>query len=895
MARTNSGGAPTANVRVQPEPPPDFAPFEPSEIEWPIHRRFQGIATRHADSIAVGTPQGGTTYSQLRARAIQMARELAHLAPERARPVALFLPPGVALFAAMLGTLEAGHFYVPIDPALGEDHLRSLLDAADPEVLISDAAGLRSAGRRGGAPLRTISIEDVAEASFAPGPDAVPVEAAVCADDPAYVLFTSGSTGKPKGVVQSHRNVLHNVQKLTNGLRIAPSDRMTLLSSPSLGASVSDIYGALLNGAALHGFSVRDAGLLALIRFLQERRITIYHSVPSVFRQLARALNGREDLSALRLLKLGGEPVTSSDFDLYRRRFPRRCVFHVGLGSTEMNVIRQWFANHETDFPWPVAPLGYAVDDTDVVLVDEAGRPSGDEGEIAIVARTLPLGYWQGPGWNADAFPPASGREGHRMYRTGDLGRTLPDGCLLYLGRRDSVVKVRGQWVSLSRVEAALGAVPGIREAAVTAPSGDQGARLVAHIVVDPAPGPGDRKLREALREGLSDSMVPSAFVRLEALPRTPGGKVDRQALAPPGTGRPILETSYVPPRDEMEARLVALFAETLQLDRVGAEDDFFDLGGDSLSALEVLLGLEKALGEQISAAEFLAAPSPAALAIRWGRRGAAQAVAPHVVTLQDGRGGLPLFIVPGGAANAQELLVAARLARRIGVEMPVFGLPAGPAPHAPVEALARESLRRLRSIQPRGPYRLVGECAGGILAFSMACRLAEEGESVALALLDTPFPTPGRKRLHRIDWIRQPWGDNLARRLRHHRRAVAALPAGRARYLIGRIRSAGRALRSLFGSERRTIRRLRRSYLASLFAWRPERFDGSVWIVESDEGRARGDAAAWSKFASRIRVSSVPGDHNDYIREGVENVAASLRLWLLDSDADDPAAATPL
>ena len=374
----------------------------------------------------------------LDAAADRIARGL-QSCPHPNRPIALWLPAGPTLFAAMLGTLKAHRFYVPLDPAFAPSRLRAILVQADAAAILTDGRSAADAARESvdGAPI--LRVEEMATEG---PPDGRSV--ASSPDDLAYILFTSGSTGNPKGVMQSHRNLLHNILKLSNGLGIVPDDRLTLLSSCSFGASISDIYGALLNGAAVCRFRSRRGGCCAFRAFLVEEGITILHCVPSLFRQLAASLDGSEDLSRLRLIKLGGEPVLSSDFELYRPTFPRTCIFHVGLGATEMHVIRQWFADHDSVCPTSIAPLGYAVDGTEVLLLDERGRPtSGDTGEIAVVSRTLAIGYWKRPDLTAKAFLPVPDREGERMFRSGDLGRLLPDGCLVYVGRGDSPMKIR--------------------------------------------------------------------------------------------------------------------------------------------------------------------------------------------------------------------------------------------------------------------------------------------------------------------------------------------------------------------------------------------------------------------------------------------------------------------
>jgi amino acid adenylation domain-containing protein len=466
--------------------------------------------------------------------------------------------PGAPLFAAMLGALEAGRFYVPLDPGLPVARLEAILRSLDAAAIVSgDAWSDLARGLAVSEPVLPIAELDA-------GPPAPEPATPVSPDDLAYVLFTSGSTGAPKGVMQSHRNLLHNAWKLARGLALRADDRLTLLSSPSFGASVSGIYGALLTGACVCPYSLAGDGLRRLPEFLTRERITVLHSVPSVFRCFSWTLDGREDLSALRVVKLGGEAVLASDFDLYRNRFPRRCVFHVGLGATEMHVIRQWFADHDT--PWPGAsPLGYAVDGTEVVLLDDAGRPAQDEGEIAVLARTLAVGYWKDPEGTAAAFVPVPGRPGVRMFRTGDLGRMLPDGCLLYVGRRGSRLKIRGHRVEVGEVENALLKVPGIREAVVDALGRAERPRLVAWIAREGGSLPSVEAVRAALSGALPAYMVPGELVFLERLPRTASGKVDRQALPDPDVDRPPSPAAaFEAGQRPVETEVAGIFARAL-------------------------------------------------------------------------------------------------------------------------------------------------------------------------------------------------------------------------------------------------------------------------------------------------------------------------------------------
>jgi thioesterase domain-containing protein/acyl carrier protein len=376
--------------------------------------------------------------------------------------------------------------------------------------------------------------------------------------------------------------------------------------------------------------------------------------------------------------------------------------------------------------------------------------------------------------------------------------------------------------------------------------------------------------------------MIPSSFVLLETLPRTPTGKIDREALPAPEPGRPLLETGFVEPRDDVEEAVARAFEEVLALDRVGAEDDFFALGGSSLSAIEALARLSARLGTELAAADLLEAPTPAALAARALRKTAA--LPGGLVRLQQGeRQGPPVFLVPGGAGDGEDLIVGARLARRVGPAVPFFGFRSGPAPHPSVEELADRHARLMRAAAPAGPYLLVGECVGGILALEIARRLREQGQRVALlALLDTPFPTRWRRLLHALRWLRAPWGDNLWRRLRHHRQALRALDrAGRRAYAAEKARAAARALAPRRRAAYRLLREQRASYVGQLLSATPAPFDGPIHLVESEEGRRQDLAAAWSRVSPRIAVARVPGDHATYIRDHVDRVASILREWL--------------
>ncbi len=849
------------------------------EIEDSIFERFRKVARAHPERPAVLAAGRVTTYGELEVSADAAGAALAARLGPVPGPVVLLAEAGPGLFAAMLGALKTGRFYVPLDSRLPPARLETIFRDLDAAVLIADEASFERARDLVAGGPSAWPLEELVSARLAPG-----AGTAASADDTAYVLFTSGSTGAPKGVIHCHRNVLHNARRLATALRLTPEDRLTLLSSPSFGAGASDVFAALLTGAAVCPLSLAGEGLRRLPESLERAGITVFHSVPTVFRSFWTTMDGAADLSRVRAIRLGGEPVLATDFHLYRNRFPTRCRFHVSLGTTETGVVRLWSAGHETAWPGGM-PLGHPVDATEVVLLDDAGRACPTEGEIAVIARTLAIGYWKDAKATAAAFQAVPGRPGYRLFRTGDLGRVLPDGCLLFAGRKDARLKIRGHRVETLEVESALREIPGIREAAVGGRSGPDGTRLVAWLGCGTGEPPRVADLRRTLALRLPEFMVPAAFVFLETLPRTATGKIHHEALPNPVGERPRLATEFVEPQDGDEALAASGFTRALGLDRVGANDDFFELGGDSLSAVELLAGLSDAFGAELSVADLLESTTPAALALRARQGGSAD---PGGVVPLGGEAGSPVFVVPGGGGDGEDLFSARRLARLARGEFAFYAFRSGPPPHPPIEELAARCVRQLRELAPHGPYRLVGDCVGGVLAFAIARRLQELGEPIALlALVDTPFPSP-RRRLRARLFSHAPWAEGFTdraryflNRLRHHAGVLGALRRGRLGYLR-RIADVGaRGLVAPPAARRPQARQRRASYVGTLMSSRPKPFDGTVHRIETDEAYRRGFGDGWTRVAAPGTVVRIPGGHTGMLVEHGDLIAAALSRWL--------------
>lgn len=565
--------------------PPDhpFELFPPAAVERSLTERFEAQARRFPGRVALASPRMTLTYAELDARANRIARGINDRCGEGQVGVALLFDHDAEVISAMLGALKAGTYYVALDPAYPRPRLERTLQDSEVRLVLTDRRNLALARALAG-PLQVVDVEAL------DGSDrALPSRSGP--GDLALLLYTSGSTGAPKGAVQNHENVLHDTMHYTNRGRFTHEDRFLLISSVSFGASVRTIYTALLNGASLHPFDVNAEGFPRLAQWMREQAITIYRSVPTVFRYFASTLTGKDQFPALRLLYLGGEPASWTDVELYRRHFGRRCVLVNRLGSTETLTYRSCFIDHGTPIADGPVPVGYPVPGKEVLIVDPDGCPvpPGEAGEIVVRSRYLSPGFWRQPERTRAAFTVDPADPDVRRYRTGDLGRLDTEGCLFHLGRIDFEVKIRGRRVETPGVETALRAVDGVHDAVVVAQRRGDHDSLVAYIVPTTSRAPDASTLRRVLAGQLPDYMVPATYVVLDALPLLPSGKVDRRALPEPTAERPEQAVPFLGPRNEMEAALAAIWAEVLGLDAIGVHDDFLDLGGDSLSATRIM------------------------------------------------------------------------------------------------------------------------------------------------------------------------------------------------------------------------------------------------------------------------------------------------------------------
>jgi len=847
-------------------------PIDPALAETTIAALFERQAASHGSRLAISSGTLRLSYEELEARANRLAHAILARPGDPDGCIALLVDQGVAFTTALLAALKAGRAFVPLDPSYPEARLADVLADSGATRIVTQDRHAERAREVAGPAVEILSMDR----DGAGRGDARPERR----DDPtqvACILYTSGSTGKPKGVVHDHRTLVHNMLRHRVAWGITPDDRQTQLYPCGVYGGIRDLLNALLNGAGLYHFPLREEGYLGLARWIDQQGITIYCSVATVFRHFAHELGGSERFPQLRWVKLGGEAPHRKDVELFQARFSRNTRMMCGLGSTETGMSRFLLVDHDTRLEGTTVPLGYPVDGVDIELLGEDGAPvaPGETGEIVVGSRYVMRGYHGREDLDralqADSQDPEL-----RRFRTGDLGQIAEDGLLVHRGRKDQQVKVRGNRVELREVEAVLAECPGVREAAVVAREKEgEGISLLAYVVPDGASAPSVSALRRSLRERLPGFMVPQAFVAIERLPQLPNGKVDRAALPDPGTLAPLSASAAAPPVTATERALVPIWQGILQRDDVGIDDSFFDLGGDSLSIVEMLLEIETRLGHALALGELTSEPTIRKLAAAIDGAPLAGG-APGVVRFASGGPLPPLFCLPGRGGT---VFCYRGLARRIGSDRAVFGLPlpglsgGAAAPIDRVEDMADEMIRRVETVAPEGPVALMGYSFGGIVAYEMARRLSERGRRVEyLALVDAT--APGAIRLKPLSrraslkvrsFLHAPWSQKVET-LRSPLRVLSRL----FRTAPSTLEAPGDAdVPTRSGAATQAILRVREAASRARERYRPGRYAGRVCLMRCDAPPelerfvVLDPLYGWGQLAQQgVDVYDVPGPH---------------------------------
>ncbi|MGB7950461.1 MAG: amino acid adenylation domain-containing protein, partial [Candidatus Binatia bacterium] len=851
-----------------------------------VHEIFEAQASRSPDAIAVVFEGKELTYGELNRRANLLAHYLRALGVGPDVLVGICLERSLEMVIALLATLKAGGAYVPLDPAYPKERLSFMIRDAKVEVLLTQQRWIKLLPEH---ETRAFCLDPNWERLVKKK-----IENPVSATTPenlAYVIYTSGSTGRPKGVEVPHRGIT----RLLFGVDYAQLDSTQTfchMAPISFDAATFELWGALLYGAKCVLYPGTFPTPAELKAVLQQHKVSVLWLTASLFNTVID--EAPEGLSKVRQLLIGGEPLSVKHVRRALDLLPETQIVNC-YGPTESTTFAcSYPIPRQLEESLRSVPIGRPISNTRAYILDARLErvPVGIPGELYIGGDGLARGYLNRPELTAQKFirNPFSSNPSSRLYKTGDLARYLPNGNVEFVGRMDNQVKVRGFRIELGEIENILGRHPGVKKAVVLAREDNPGdKRLVGYIVPQRQLDLSTDGLRSYLKDRLPDYMVPSAFVFLDDLPLTPNGKIDRKTLPIPDQNRSRLVGSYQSPRTTMEEALARIWSEVLGVEKVGINDNFFDLGGHSLLAVRAVNLIKKRIGQTIRIADIFQASTVERMASFLHDDEVATPCS-SLVPLQT-EGSKPVFFWVHGDASS------AYLPRYLDPEQRLYGLQhqstdGQPAVYRSVEDIATHYLEEIYTVQPHGPYRLGGNCFGGLVAFEMAHQLQKRGESVdLLALLNPASPRT------RASKVRYSPISTLVNELPHFLQVLLSFRlSGRSNDALKKVKgSISAAIRKPLRSVKKAAQKaicticerfslsipvsLRSRYILEIYfqalqfyVLRP--FQGDmVLFLSQDFPRER--RVYWSKQSTGIvTIHDVPGDHTGVLED--ENV----KVW---------------
>lgn len=849
---------------------------------------------------------GSWTFQELDERAGLLAEGLKARGAGPGVVVGILMKRSPEMVAALFGILKTGAAYLPLDPSYPEQRLSFMLQDAAVSLLVTQRSlspklPQGDTGR--------VWIEEIWKRK-APQPVRAQI-VSINPDSPAYVIYTSGSTGQPKGVVGTQRGIINRISWMQQAFPYDHGEVACQKTAMSFVDSVAEIFGPLLHGIPLVIMPdevVKDPH--RLVEILGARRVTRIVLVPSLLRAVLDAVPDiRKRLPVLNLWMCSGEALSPELSNRFHFAMPGAMLVNL-YGSSEVAADVTCYLTQNIESGMTL-PIGRPIGNTHIYLLDPRRQPVpvGVTGEIYVGGDGLALGYLNRPDLTGERFVPVPfkdeiGSTTARLFKTGDLGRYRSDGNLVYLGRKDQQVKVRGYRVELGEVEAVLLKYPEVRQAAVLArgsPTGE--GQLIAYLEPMPGARPEPQDLRGFLSSQLPEYMLPSAYALLDALPLTPGGKIDRLKLPEPVKEDLPAAGDSLEPRDGLEFQLVQIWEELLGVHPVGIHDNFFDLGGHSLMAIQLFARMEERFARRLPLSTLFKTPTIAGLANQLRRANKDlfhQEDWPILIPIQPEGSQPPFFCVHGFGGG---VLGFSHLARLLGPDQPLYGIQAWgydrpEDPDLTIESMAERYVKAVRAFQPQGPYRIGGYCVGGVIAFEMARQLQAQGQEASLVAIFegyAPIQNQGGKgrlsaqRLYNFlmnlpYWSRDYFQLGAAEMWRDVKRKALLNSKVALRRMGMKIEYTPF---DLVGEDiefvTATMRRLMEIEIQAQMDYRPGPYPGSVVLFRIDRLsllRADDPQMGWGKLASGgVRTCMIAGRHNNIMESPqVEILAAQLR-----------------
>lgn len=917
----------------------DTATKYPREVG--IHELFAQQAAQSPEAIAVECDESALSYGALETRAAVLAARLVREGVCAGDCVGLFAERSLNFVVGCLAILKAGAAYLPLEPGYPKDRLVFMMTDANASIVLASrnrASQFGSYLKDSASPSRVIDFDaaDEVEPSAPPlAPDVESLIAAAASDTGtrvAYIMYTSGSSGQPKGVAVTHRGVVRLVRSAAY-MQFSPDDVMLGMATTMFDASTWEIWSALLNGGRLVLMPAGPLDLVNLANLVERAGATAMLHPVALFQQAVEF--GLHQFRSLRLCVVGGDVAPVSHLRRALEALPG-CRLVNAYGPTENAVITCAYAvpaNRWLDDPLPIGP---PISNTRVYVLDPHGAPTaiGVPGELYAGGDGVAVGYVNRSELTAERFlpDPFSGESGARMYRTGDAARWRADGVVEFLGRLDNQVKIRGYRIEPGEIEEVMSGLPGVRMAAIAVRKDAAGQKcLLGYYVVAPGQSMSTAEMRTALRALLPDHMIPASIMSLPELPLTVSGKIDRKALPDPPVGGDdtSAEASWRSrPLGRSQRQLAKIWQELLGRASIGIDDDFFEIGGHSLLAVRMMGDVERVLGRRLALATLLERPTIRHLAKRVDLSVLAEPE-PSTVVLQAEGTERPFVFVHGDLTGGG--WYCRRLATFVGQDVPMIVLPTFRPPDSgeslTIETMAAMHVSELRKVQPKGPYRLGGFCAGGLIALEIARELKNAGETVERVILVDSV----NENAHLARW--RPFIDRIAPPPLTEGQFVRRLSAVRRfRYYDSRLRTVGAMGAAEFARWARNAMRIRMRragaagntvddaanvpraapqspatppperqkllfYSRAASVYVPRRYAGTVDLVFSSDPTDQSTNAAdpraaaealgagyanvrrgWRPVVPRARVHHIPGTHIGMIVDNIDKLGACLR-----------------
>ena len=823
--------------------------------------RFVDVSKRYPDKTAISYESKKVTYHDLYLRACYLSSLISNKTENNEKPlrVAILIEDRIQAIVSIFAILKLGAAFIALDPEDPEGRLSLVLKDAEPSLLLTGDVEFDKA--------KSIFLQDhIVNVSLLKPDHSLSNESYQADVTPhalAYIIYTSGTTGNPKGVCQNQRNLMRHVDAYSEKLGIKDSDHVSLLYTLSFSAANMDIFGALFNGATLHAYNTRKFGVQKLASWIEKEGISILHAVPTVLKKSLSYINTKHSFKKIRCIDLGGESLSFSDVVFFRNFFDPSCKIINHLAATEISVIAQYEIPLSLKETGQLIPVGNSPRDVEIQLVDDEGIPvkQGAQGKIIISSPYLAIGYWNYSDLDKKYFKEDPSRKGWRIFYSDDFGFFDENQNLIFVGRKGSRIKIRGQSIDINEVEIALKKFDYIEDTAILPYHEEEDAAepdsIIAHLVFKKNAQKDFVQIRKDLASILPQYMLPNLFMLHQSLPQTASGKLDRNLLASLRVEN--YRKAFEAPVGFLEANIAHIFQKINKLDKLpGRQDDFFLLGGDSMGVIELQLSLNQIINKEVPLKDIFFDSSVTGLAklLEKVSKNNTSSLSSLLVQLSDKGHLSPLFIVHGRAGQAP---VSPYFINLFGDMQPIYafqakGMNGLELPAKNIKEAALDYINEMKKIQPKGPYYLGAMCVGSYVVMLMAQLLIDQGEKIYPLLLIDPAAPPFTAPPEVLD------SEDFMRKFSLSAKENVIRNAKEGKYRVDLTND---------------FRRNAAIYIAIHFVrilsrFKPMPYSGEVCMIVSDgrmDSRGWGDASKFNAvFSGKVKAYKIHGKHDEIL-----------------------------